>query len=340
MVRICIVIVNWNGWQDTIECLESLFKSSYRDFTVCVCDNASTDNSLDHIEEWARGDRMSKCQNSELERLSVPPVPKPLPFVRVGSGMQLSSGRRVPGLILLESEVNLGFAGGNNAAFRLLQRNGECDYVWFLNNDTVVEPDALASLVRKMEEQPKIGICGSTLIYYDDPETVQALGGSTYNRWIARAGHLGAGLRRGKIPEAKWAEQRMQYVVGASMFVRKQFLHEVGLMDERYFLYFEEIDWAVRAGRGRFRLGYCPASIVYHKEGAAIGSAHRGSRRSTLSEFYTTRNRVLFTRKFFPYAIAPVCMAIAMSGAWRLISGNTEGLKSLVRGVVQGFTQN
>jgi GT2 family glycosyltransferase len=101
-----------------------------------------------------------------------------------------------------------------------------------------------------MAARPDAGICGSTLLYYDDPSKVQAWGGSVYNRWVARGGNIGSCASTTPLPNAEEVEKKMGYVIGASMLVRRQFLEEIGLMEEGYFLTFEEIDWATRAKAG------------------------------------------------------------------------------------------
>ncbi len=260
MPRVHIVLLNWNGWQDTIECLESLEDLEYPNFEVVVVDNASTDDSVNEIKE------------------------------------------KYPGITLLESDYNLGYAGGNNIGLcYALEDNA--DYVWLLNNDTVVHKDALRSLIDKMREKPSAGICGSRLIYYHDRETLQALGGGIYNKWLGTTEHIGANKPASNDYDEHRIEQQLDYIVGASMLVSRQFLEEVGLLSEDYFLYYEELDWAMR-GREKFKLGFAGNSIVYHKEGASIKATNRQlNAKSRLSDYYQIKNRLKFTFKFYPHLL-------------------------------------
>lgn len=338
--RVYIILVNWNGWQDTIECLESVFRLRYTNYFVIVCDNGSTDGSLQRIMRWAEGEISATARNRDLAHLTEPPVPKPIPFLNIpagdeAEGIDLTSTR----LILIANGANLGFAGGNNVGIRLALDSGGADYVWLLNNDTVVDPGALSSLVAEMQQRPDVGLCGSTLLYYHSPRTVQALGGSVYNRWTARAGHIEHGLDINDAPTKVNVERRMKYIVGASTMVSRLFLEQIGLLDERYFLYFEEIDWATRA-RGRFTLGYCPESIVFHKEGASIGTSDiKGKQRSELSERFASRNRILFTRTHYPAALATVVSAMLVSALHRLLTGRIRNLAMLLRGMGSGLVE-
>jgi len=317
--KVSIIVLNWNGWQDTIECLESLFRLDYPSFQIILCDNASTDGSIEQIKAWAQGEVLATVRNEDLAYLTVPPVPKPILFREFTADLKWKDiSNLTPDLVLIQTGGNLGFAGGNNVGLRFALAQSDCDLAWLLNNDTIVAPDALLALVERMRQRPDVGICGSTLLYYNEPETVQALGGSIYSRWTARGGHLGGGTKYDRFSSHEWVESRMNYVVGASMLVRRKFIEEVGLMSENYFLYFEEIDWATR-GKGRFQLAFAPKSIVYHKEGASIGTGRTTTLQSKTSEYYATRNRVLFTARFFPLALPSVIAAICLSTLHRLI---------------------
>jgi GT2 family glycosyltransferase len=331
-------VLNWNGWRDTIECLESVFRLDYPNYKVVVCDNASSDGSLDRIRWWARGEIKAEVRNPALAALINPPISKPIPFAEVEpTTAGKEAGESATRLLLIQTGANLGFAGGNNVGLRYALKQGDCSFAWILNNDTVVRPDALSQLVQRMRERADAGICGSTLLYYDDPSKVQACGGSVYNRWIARSGNIGNMVDASHLPETQEVERKMAYVVGASMLVRQSFMKQVGLMDEQYFLTFEEIDWATWA-KGRFQLAYSRCSIIYHKEGASTGSHRLRSRRSPLIEFYAIRNRVLFTRRHHPLALLSVLCVITMSALYRLMNWRWRSLGALIRGVVRGLT--
>src|SRR3981081_193336 len=141
--QVYVVLLKWKGWKDTIECLESVLRLSYPRYTVIVCDNASSDGSMEKIQGWAKGFVATSCDSPDLARLTLPSIPKPLGFDYIfpsgAAGTSLSSGSR---LLLIQTGANLGFAGGNNVGIRYALARGDCDYIWLLNNDTVVEPDS------------------------------------------------------------------------------------------------------------------------------------------------------------------------------------------------------
>lgn len=340
MKKVCIILLNWNNWPDTLECLESLFRLDYPRFSVVVCDNASTDGSVERIRAWAAGE-LDVLTESPSPPASGSRCPKPLALVEFGPSVV---GEGFPGtgpesrLVLLHTGGNLGFAGGNNVGLRLALNCPENDYFWVLNNDTVVAPDALRALVDRMSLAPEAGLCGSTLLEYRRPDRINALGGALYSRWIGLAWHLGRGRTwPAKVPP-KRIEARMDYVVGAAMFASRDFLQGVGLMEESYFLYYEELDWALRA-RNRFALAWAPASVVYHKVGGTIGTSSHPARKSWTCDFYTLRNRIRFTRQHCPYALPSVYLGLAVALLVRLLCGKWRRAAMIARLMVDPDTQ-
>jgi GT2 family glycosyltransferase len=333
-----VLILNWNGWQDTIPCLESVFCNEYPDFRVVVCDNDSADDSLGQIKRWAEGAlQPSASAFAGLRGVPTSPAPKPIPYQELAASEvakgAATSGPDVP-LILIRTGGNLGFAGGNNVGLRYALSQPECAYVWLLNNDTVIERSALSAMVAAIDGQPHVGICGSTLRYFHAPDTVQALGGASYNKWTGLSKEIGNAQAWLGFPAAPEIERAMSYVSGASMLVTRRFLLEVGLMSEDYFLYFEELDWALRA-RGKFSLAYAPDSIVYHKEGASIGSG-KSAKRSLVAEFYALNSRLKLTRKFFAWAL-PTVVAVAWSQAFKRLMSAEWSRARLMAGVLLGL---
>jgi GT2 family glycosyltransferase len=321
--RVYVIILNWNGWRDTLSCLESVLRSDYENLCVIVCDNGSTDGSVTHILNWAKTELPSRMETRPLMSSM---VMVDAATARIGP---LPDGN----LILLRNPENLGFAGGNNAGLRFALARGDFDYAWLLNNDTVVDPSSLTYLVEKMQSSRSAGICGSTLLYDHDPE--RRVRGAIYSKWFARTKLYGAlAGAHARIDEDDFA-RKVDYVVGASMLVRRRFLEEIGLMSEEYFLYFEELDWLLRA-RPNYGFAQASGSIVHHKGGAATGATR--VTKSVTGEYYGTRSRILFTRKFYPYALPTVILAIlvgafsqALRGRFKIaitiIIGGRDGLR-------------
>ncbi len=276
-----VILLNWNGATDTIACLDSLAHLAGHLPKVLVCDNASTDGSWGKLQAYV----------SNQQRLDIR---------------------------LIQTGSNLGFAGGNNVGLRAALSDPETEFVWLLNNDTEVAPDALEALMRYMRSHLDVGMCGSTLLYKHDPDMIQAVGGR-YNFWLATSAHVlgrqkySTGLCQSIDPST------LDYVVGASMFVRRDVLEKVGLMSEDYFLYWEEIDWATRLKRlmSKYKLGYAPDSLVYHKEGASTGANDwQGKPYRYFADYFFITSRIKFTRKY------GALQAIAVQASMLVVSIN------------------
>lgn len=291
--RTAVVVLNWNGFDDTSQCLASLARLNPAPGRVIVVDNGSTDGSAERLRAvfpWAH---------------------------------------------VVATSRNLGYAGGNNVGIRLALGEG-ADYVWVLNNDTVVEPGALGALLQRMTEDPTIAMCGSTLVHSDPPGVVQALGGASYDPWTGTARGVGAGLRLGSLPSPSDVEPRLDYVAGASVLVTRRFLETAGLMDEGYFLFFEELDWAARLPPGT-RLGWAASSVVHHKDGATIGRNRDDGQpmeKRLRYEYFMLRSRFRYTAKHDPWRL-PVVVAITLATlALRLARGQPLRAWVLARALV------
>jgi len=309
--RVVAVTLNWNGAEDTLACVRALRRSEPALAQIVVCDNASKPESwqrLQALAEEARGD-----------------------FAAFGSLKAALSNPARPSLVLIQTGANLGYAGGINVGLRYALADAAMKYAWVLNNDTEVDPGALAALLARMAAEPNIGICGATLLLNHDRERVQALGGASYGEWRARSAALGIGLARAQVPvDPSGIEARLAYVNGAAMLVRRAYLEKVGLMDERYFLYSEEHDWAHR-GRDRFRLGWAPRALVYHKHGATIGTASNGG--SPKSLFYLFRSKLMFAVRHHPLTV-PVAGASLLFDAFKFaVKGHPRKAAAALKGL-------
>ena len=305
--RVAIVLVNWNGWQECVECLDSLLVQTHRNFHIYIIDNESADLSVEQIEKWCAVPKAaSNWRTFEgIDRLTYQ-SPTPAIGCRVASAAdgELAAPRESCLLTLIRSGANLGFAGGCNVGSQSAGLENFA-FFWFLNPDTVAARTALAELIQRATRNPTVGMVGSTLRDYYAPNVIQALGGARLNALNGRSSHIGQGMRIDAIPvDGADVEREMTYVVGASMLVSARFIKVIGLMAEDYFLYYEEIDWAMR-GRHQFTLAYAPRSHVFHKSGANSSKVM-----PELCARYYYRNRLRFVRRFLPGRIGAARRAL------------------------------
>lgn len=296
---VAVVVLNFRGWRDTLACVHSVLDagSTRARVIVVVCENGSPDDSLQRLQSLLPAEN----PNRSMTRLTRPEVTTLEADARA---------LRMADIVLIDNQCNLGFAGGCNVGIRWAQAAG-ADFVWLLNNDTEVMPGTLDALLAHMQQDPRIGLCGSKLVYHDARDTIQARGGAVFDPRQAIGQHLGVGEPLNAPEDPAAIESTMNYVVGASMLVSRTFLQRVGPMTEDYFLFYEELDWAMRGQREGFRLGYAPGSVVLHKEGATIGTSHRG-RSSPLAMRLLSFNRLLFTRRFYPEHLGSVRRRMAL----------------------------
>jgi GT2 family glycosyltransferase len=277
-----IILVNFNKADDTIECINSIIKSDFSSYFIVVVDNASTDNSFQNFLTYHE---IKINENNCVESLSFQYYKEVL-YSR--------------NLVFIKTTENLGFAGGNNFGVGFIQRAGiEYDYIWFLNNDTIIREDALRILVERMDFEcvtnSRTGILGCKLLRYYHPDRLQGVGG-LYNKLTATCKNLGNNeLDFGQYDIKNVA---VDYPIGASLFVRKDFIDAVGLMQEDYFLYFEELDWVTRGKKKGFDYGFEYKANVYHKEGESTKENQK--RLGRVADHCQIRNRILFTYRYYP----------------------------------------
>jgi GT2 family glycosyltransferase len=292
---VAIILVNWNGWRDCVECLDSLLALVRDEHHIFLVDNDSADQSVERIAAWCERP-VRHADSRDFEGVGhVSDGGTPIRY-RLVEGVEAALGKPPAAcrLTIIRAGANLGFAGGNNVGLRAAG-TADFDYFWLLNTDTVVRRDSLARLVERAERDAGIGIVGSTLLYYAEPSRIQAMGGASLDESNFVVNHIGIERSVGEVPiDPAEVEANLAYVVGASMLVSRAFVEQVGYMQEDYFLYFEEIDWALR-GRGKFRMGYAPGSLVYHKVGASSAKTA-----SWFSLRLLYRNRLKVVARFMP----------------------------------------
>ncbi len=291
-----IVILNWNGWKDTIECLESVFRSDYPDYRVIVCDNASDDSSLEFIKAWADGrlDAVPSIDDS-LRHLSFPPVPKPILYAEYGRTIRGEDHEKknVP-LILIQNGANIGFGAGNNTGILFTLAEEGFDYLWLLNNDTRVDSKSLNYLIKSVEREADVGAVGSVIYYMTNPEKVQIWGGGKVSLWCGTSHHYTRPM----------IEASLHYINGASLLLRRKALEQVGLFDEGFFMYWDETDLCFRLRKSGWKLAVATASKVWHKESASLG------KQNPLLYAYFNASAVRFFSRYAPIPIIPIVIGL------------------------------
>lgn len=216
-----------------------------------------------------------------------------------GDDASLVLPQEFPWARVIVSEQNLGFAGGNNIGIHAALVAG-AGYVALLNNDTVVESGFLEPLLSVFDEHPDAGMVTGPVLYAAPPNRIWSVGG-TWGGWTALTRHALLGQPRTALfPEVRETE----YANGCFVMLSKACIEIVGLMDERYFLYYEDTDWCARARKAGFKIYYTPGPAVLHK----VSAGTKGLR--PLLRYYCDRNSLYFARQNLPWYAASVYLPV------------------------------
>lgn len=268
--RVCVVLLNWNGWSDTSACLSSLRFLDYSNHEVLVVDNGSTDDSVARLHEF------------------------------------------YPEVEVIEAGRNLGFAGGCNVGIeRALALHA--DYIWLLNNDTLVEAGTLRALVAKAESDPNIGAVGSAIYSMLQPDRLQVWGGGYVNFWLGRSRHF-----ERPVPDSK-----IEFLTGASLLIRRRAVEAVGLLDDEFFMYWEDGDYCFRLRAAGWKLGVAGEARIWHKESSSVGKA------SARMDAYFNASARRFFQKHGALPAVSLWTGVALSLGKRALTGDWERFNTL-----------
>ena len=217
-----------------------------------------------------------------------------------------------PHVRLLETGCNLGFGAGCNFGIRYALAIG-APYVWLLNNDTRVEPQALNSLVEKANSDRAIGAVGSAIYSMREPQSLQAWGGGRVNFWLGRSRHWLKPVR----------DDAVDFITGASMLVSREALGSVGLLDEQFFMYWEDADFCFRLRHAKWKLAVAGDSKIWHK-----GSASAGKESISLDRYFND-SAARFFEKHAHFPTFTFWTGVTLRLSKRLLSGDWERARAV-----------
>ena len=250
--RIAIIIINWNTYQLTFNCLKSLEACNYKNKTIFFVDNGSNDGSGDKIA----------LEFSEIN--------------------------------YIKNEKNEGFTGANNKALNIILKQS-FDYVLLLNNDTEVEPDFLSLLAASMESDKNLAATQPLILDFPNKNTIWNAGGS-FNTFFG----LSKTRYKGLIYKPKLKIERFtEWISGCCILVNIGVVKEVGLLDNRFFAYFEDVDWSIRMTNQGYKLGVVPKSIIYHHTSGSTkknNTSNEGNL-SPYAHYLNVRNHIYLIKK-------------------------------------------
>lgn len=192
---------------------------------------------------------------------------------------------KYPFVIFIRSEVNTGFAGGNNIGIKA----STGDYLFLVNNDTEFTEQLINKLVTTLQSDDIIAMVSPKILYFEQPNMLQYVGYTNMNYYTARNKQIGQfELDNGQY---NYVTGSTGFAHGAAMMISRHAIEKVGVMAENFFLYYEELDWCARMKNAGFDIMVNLEAIIYHKESISVG------KQSALKEYFMNRNRILFERR-------------------------------------------
>lgn len=287
MSRLAICVLNWNGADDAIKCIDSLLVQTVKTDIILV-DNFSSDDSAQRLQSY-------------IDKHS--------------------------GVTFIKNSINSGFTGGNNAGFSAALKEGY-DYIGTLNPDATAEPNWAEELLLELKGDPSVGLATGTLARSDKISTDST--GDFYTTW-------GIPSPRGRNKPLGEAPNKPEYVFGSTgggFIATAEALREIGLFDEKFFMYFEDVDFSFRAQLAGYKVRYTPKAVAYHKISASTNKV------PGLAVYNTFKNLPILFIKNVPLKLMPIIWP-RFTLAYFLIMGNAiknGSGKYAIKGWLKKFT--
>jgi N-acetylglucosaminyl-diphospho-decaprenol L-rhamnosyltransferase len=328
-VRVAILIVSFRNPQDVRACLTALSRATAEpSFDIFICENGGSGSFYELCVSLVDPQGPCTTVSDNLPNLLI------APSQRLVDVKRLALKGRPSGVWIGCAVQNLGYAGGINVWINRLHHVPGWEAIWILNPDTEPKPGALDALVKHAVTGKK-SMVGSTILPFKDQDHIHCRGGQHWRKFMTKFAAIGFGEPVIGPVDLHAIETALDSVSGASMYVTRACLEKIGPMDERFFLYYEDADWSIRANA--HGLGYASDSLVPHKGGTTIGSAAHRADRSRLSVYLESRNRIHFVRmhrrRYLPLASLMGCLYAVEY----LFIGSPENFKAALDGLWAGL---
>lgn len=260
-----IVLLTYNNYIDTLYCLESLYKLS-EEIKIIIIDTSKTDKASKCIKKWCLGMlKLDSEYNENIKECYYPFVDKPIEYKFITSE-QICNNLKFDKMLIVREKRNLGFSGGNNIGIKIALSQNDCEYIWILNNDTIVKNDSLNELLNTVNIDNNTGLVGSVLLDFNKTEIVQTIG----DVFVDNYNILKPVLNDESLDVAIKYIDKVNAVSGASFLATREFFHSIhDRLDDDFFLFFEEANLAKLAKNNGWKPKVSALSHVYHRGGAS-----------------------------------------------------------------------
>ena len=319
--KVAVIILNWNSWRDTIECLESIQKVDYSNLEVIVVDNASKDESIEKISSWCSRNEVWQQLLQGPDDINIESVVKPV--IHEDS----KSKGPIQQLLLMRLSKNAGFCIGNNIGMKQAAVNGSA-FLLILNNDTIVTPTFLKPMVEAAQQEENVGLVGGVICYAENPDLIWFAGGS-FDKYLESRrlfdGERYSSTAFDQIHDTDW-------ISGCMTLIPRRIYDLLGGYYEGFFIWSEEWDYSLRVKNAGYRLVIASRGRIFHKVGRSLGIM------KPLSYYYGTRNRLMLKRMhlsrsirwpflaFFLLSRIPRYAHFALQGRWDLVEAGSSAI--------------
>lgn len=304
-----IVLLNWNGWEDTNNCIDSIYQNIRMDFKIILIDNFSTDDSVNKIEKY-------------LEE-------KHIEFIYIN---QNNINKEINNqFVFIQNNGNYGFGKGINVALQYCIQMYDCNDIWLLNTDAIIEQNTLDTLKLKLYTNSNIGIVGSIIRYFDNPNVIQTIGGGIFYPLLGNGKLFYKNKNIDILKNINFEKEikKLDYIMGASLLIKKEVLKDIGLFDEKFFLYAEELDLCRRAKKSGWIISVVNDSFIYHKDSASTKD------KKDMFFYLINKSNAYYIKKH--YGVLILYIAMVSNILINIISRNKRKyLKDTLKGYLDG----
>lgn len=277
--RLAIIIINYNNWEDTLECIASLQKSEYKEFDIILIDNHSQNASVKNINDWITESRLIKIGPVDVEN-----VPLNFQIINEREVEKKKNNQPVNTILFIRNDSNRGFAGASNQGIQMATEQGY-DTILLLNNDTTVHPRSLGLLINFLWTDPQYSIITPKINYYKKPDKIWNCGGNL--TWIGSRKYFTEKNLKLKYMNGKIIS--VSFVTGCALMAKTDLFQKIGSFTEKFFFGEEDYELSLRIKKYQLKMACVMDSIIYHKIGGSEKLTFKKDRLAKTYIYYLSR---------------------------------------------------
>lgn len=340
--KVLISTINWNKWEDTIECIESMLKLDYKNFQIYILDNHSTNESLEKIEKYLNREIEPHIPELDEVKQYVLPVGKEkISHVTIEEPELTTTfvEKNTATVTIVKNKENYGYGPAHNQMLRIGRKVSFDNYVWVINNDVVVARDSLTKLVAALESDEKVAYVGSIFPYYHEPSIMQCAGGAKFYPQFGFGKHFkkNAPIEIANSITQEEINTEVNFLPGTALLFKKDALKDISGFDDDFFMYAEDVDLAFRTREKGWTYKIALDSLVYHKERKSTSN-----RKQWFFEIFHEGTSIFLRKHFSPFIFLIAIPAMIVHSFKMSFSFKNTGytIKGIYRGLRRTLRNN